>query len=109
MKNISVRWTKVVLWLTSYLELLLYVLTGGYVALKSDNQELNKENKKVFIVTLIFVAIRLILQFLSLCFNFGDRSINSYDFYQVITNIVNLSHLIVIIVFSFIAIFSREN
>lgn len=109
MKGIKDNVYKVILWLSGYLSIIVFALTGGYVWLKTDNEELKKETKKIFIVTLIFTLIDVFLRiyyiFMSLANNVGGEA---YKFYNLLGNISALAKITVFLIFGLIAFFSGK-
>lgn len=66
MKNIwNNRWKKALIWLCGYVSLIAYAITGGYVIVKSEDEDLRRTAKTAFIVTLIFTAIDAFVSVLS--------------------------------------------
>ena len=51
------KWIKILIWLSGYINFIAYAIVGGYVIAKSQDEELRKETKKAFIVTLVFTAL----------------------------------------------------
>ncbi len=52
---------KVFVLLSGYLSFIAFAVVGGYVFIKSENEELKKTAKLTLIVTLIFTAISAVL------------------------------------------------
>ncbi len=92
---------KILLWVSSYVSVLVFTLTGGYVWLKSDNEELKQETKKVLAIALIFVALDAIMLIWYTCYNLFELS---YRPYSVATTLINLARLITYVVFIVMAI-----
>ena len=66
MKNIwNNRWKKALIWLCGYVSLIAYAITGGYVIVKSEDEDLRRTAKTAFVVTLIFTAIDAFVSILS--------------------------------------------
>ena len=68
------RWKKALIWLSGYLSFIAYAIVGGYVIVKSEDEELRKTAKTAFIVTLIFTVLEALYSILS--------SINSLSGYN---------------------------
>ncbi len=97
----SEKWKKALIWFSAYASFVAFALTGGYVIVKNDDEELKKTTKTAFFVTLIFAAISA---FLSIFYNFAsmsDRFYNSgaYDFYSITTSLVAVAKIVVYTVF----------
>lgn len=88
---------KVFILLSGYLSFIAYAIVGGYVLVKSDNEELKKTAKLTLIVTLIFTAISAVLLIYNHFGNFfgGYYSSTAYDVYSIITGIVAIAKIIV--------------
>lgn len=105
------KWKHVFIWICSYFSLIAYAIVGGYVIVKSDDQELKKTAKTAFIVTLIFMALS---SFLSLYNSFGSFSDSyygsgAYDFYTIFNNIVNIARIVVYAVFIVLIFVKNKN
>ena len=66
MKEIwSNSWKKVLIWVCGYVGILAFAVAGGYVIVKSEDEELRRTAKQCFIVTLIFLAIDALVSILT--------------------------------------------
>ncbi|MGN1076903.1 MAG: hypothetical protein ACI4ST_00150, partial [Candidatus Gallimonas sp.] len=74
MKNLSVRWQKLVVWLTGYLSIIAFVIAGGYIHQKTEQEEVRRSAKLALFVTAIFTALDLLRYFLQCCVNLADAS-----------------------------------
>ena len=45
MNKISNKWLKIILWVGSYINILLFALVGGYIWIKTDNEDVKNEIK----------------------------------------------------------------
>lgn len=109
MKGIKDNVAKVILWLSGYLNIIVFALTGGYVWLKSDNDELKNETKKIFIVTLIFTLIDILLRVYYIVMSMANRlSGDAYKLYSTLSNISSLAKIAVFLIFGLIAFFSAS-
>ncbi len=64
MHRISKKCVKAILWASSYVSTLLFALVGGYVWIKNQDEDINKEVKHVFVDAMIFIGVDLILTLL---------------------------------------------
>ena len=55
------KWKKVLIWVSGYFSLIAYAIVGGYVIVKSEDDELKRTAKFAFIITLIFTALSAFL------------------------------------------------
>lgn len=107
-------WTKklkeALIWLCGYVNFIAYALVGGYVIVKSNDEDLKKTTKTVFIVTLIFMAISALLSIYNYCGSFADGYYGSvaYDIYSIATKVVEIVRIGVYAVFIIMALAKKE-
>ena len=104
----SRRWKALLIWASGYLSFIAYAIVGGYVIVKSDDEELKDTAKKAFIVTLIFTAISM---FFSIYSSIGALSSSYYSSgayvaYGVLQMIVNIAKIVVYVVFALLSFFN---
>lgn len=104
----SRRWKALLIWASGYLSFIAYAIVGGYVIVKSDDEELKDTAKKAFIVTLIFTAISM---FFSIYNSIGALSSSYYSSgayvaYGVLQMIVNIAKIVVYVVFALLSFFN---
>ena len=104
----SRRWKALLIWASGYLSFIAYAIVGGYVIVKSDDEELKNTAKKAFIVTLIFTAISM---FFSIYNSIGALSSSYYSSgayvaYGVLQMIVNIAKIVVYVVFALLSFFN---
>ena len=104
----SRRWKALLIWASGYLSFIAYAIVGGYVIVKSDDEELKDTAKKAFIVTLIFTAISI---FFSIYNSIGALSSSYYSSgayvaYGVLQMIVNIAKIVVYVVFALLSFFN---
>lgn len=104
------RWKALFMWLCGYLSIVAFALVGGYVIVKSEDEELKKTAKLILIITLIFTAISM---FLSIFYSIGSMTnnfyaSNAYDFYNIVQQITAIAKIVVYAVFASIAFFGRN-
>jgi len=104
----SRRWKALLIWASGYLSFIAYAIVGGYVIVKSDDEELKDTAKKAFIVTLIFTAISM---FFSIYSSIGALSSSYYSSgayvaYGVLQMIVNIAKIAVYVVFALLSFFN---
>ena len=106
----SRRWKALLIWASGYLSFIAYAIVGGYVIVKSDDEELKDTAKKAFIVTLIFTAISM---FFSIYNSIGALSSSYYSSgayvaYGVLQMIVNIAKIAVYVVFALLSFFNAK-
>lgn len=104
----SRRWKALLIWASGYLSFIAYAIVGGYVIVKSDDEELKDTAKKAFIVTLIFTAISM---FFSIYNSIGALSSSYYSSgayvaYGVLQMIVNIAKIAVYVVLALLSFFN---
>ncbi len=107
----SNKWKNILIWFSAYSGFTAFALVGGYVILKEQNEELRKNTKVAFVVTLIFAAISA---FLSVFYNFMTMSSSYYDsglydFYNIFSKIVSVGKIVVFAVFVIMELTKKEN
>lgn len=109
MKGLKNCYAKAILWISSFVNVIVFALTGGYVWLKSDNEELKKETKKVLIVAIVFICLDALLSLMYTIYSFNTNYTgNFYNIYRTLTKIVSIGKTVTYLVFTLIALFSKE-
>ncbi len=67
MKNLSVKWQKLIVWLTGYLNIIAFVIAGGYLFKNTENDEVRTSAKVALIATAVFTAIEIAYVFIQNC------------------------------------------
>ena len=107
----SNRWKKVLVLLSGYINFVAFAIVGGYIFVKSDNEDLKKTAKLTLILTLIFTGISALL----LIYNqFGGMfdgyySGAAYDVYTIISGIMAIAKVIVFAVFIIIELVKKDD
>ena len=108
-------WTKnlkkALIWLSGYLSIIAFAIIGGYTIIKSNDEDLKKNTKWAFVVTLIFTAINAFLQIFNLCGTMSNTYYGSsaYDFYSYTSKIVAIAQIVVYAVFIIISLFVKHD
>lgn len=108
MNKISNKWLKVILWVCSYVNIIVFALVGGFIWLKNDNEEIKKEFKKVLWVTIIFIAINALLSLINACIGLGTYNADASRAIQVISSLVTIGKIITYVVFIILALVNKE-
>ena len=109
MIDIKKPWAKLLLWVSGYVSAICYALVGGFVFLNCEDEELRAENKKVFVVSLIFLGLSAFTSiWYSLNSLFG-ASTEMYRAYSVFTSIVSICKIITFVVFAILALCSKDS
>lgn len=105
------KWKEVLIWFSAYISFIAFAIIGGYVIVKSNDDDLKKTAKSALIVSLIFSAISALL----LVFHYfasmadGYYSSGAYDFYSITSNLVNIAKIVVYVVFIIIALLKNDS
>lgn len=96
----TTKWKKVLIWACGYISFIAFALAGGYVIVKSDDEELKKTAKLTFIVTLIFTGVSA---FFSLFNLFGGMFSGYYGsvMYRIISILTNIVGIVKILTYAF--------
>ena len=105
MKGLKQNQAKFVLWISGFVSFLAFALVGGYVFVSSENEELKKETKKVFVVSLIFVCIEALLSVVSACMGLAGTYSKTYSIIRYLTIIAKV---VIFAIFACIALFAKE-
>ena len=84
MKNLSSKWQKAIVWLTGWLNIIAFVLAGGYVYLKTDDEDVKGSAKTVLALWLGFTGIELVR---SLIYNIANLAEVEYKTLNTISDI----------------------
>ena len=60
MKNLSTKWQKLIAYLTAFIGIVPFLIGGGYIFLKSENDDAKKSVKTAFLLTVLFTVIEAI-------------------------------------------------
>lgn len=105
------NWKDVLIWLSGYFSLITYAIVGGYVIVKSDDEELKKTAKTTFIVTLIFTALSALLALYNYCGSFADAYYSSvaYKVYTISNTVLGIAKIIVYAIFIILALVNKKD
>lgn len=109
------KWTRklinVLIWVSGYLNFVAFVIVGGFAVVKGDDEQ-KLVAKKVFVITLIFLALNGIMSFLgSTGAWFGNYYYSSwfYDFQVSMTRIINMAETITFATFIILELLKKED
>lgn len=109
MKNIwNNRWKKALIWLCGYVSLIAYAITGGYVIVKSEDEDLRRTAKTAFIVTLIFTALDAFVSILSSIHGLSGYNQGFSDFLSWFRFFMQIAKIAVYAVFIIFSLFGGE-
>lgn len=103
------RWKKALIWLSGYLSFIAYAIVGGYVIVKSEDQELRKTAKTAFVVTLIFTAIGALQNILAQINNRSGYSAGFGEFLAWLGFFVMLAEIAVYATFIIMSLFGGSS
>ena len=58
--NLSKNFKKTVIWVTGYLNLIAFLLAGGYIFVKSEEEDVRSSAKSAFLLVVTFTAIDIV-------------------------------------------------
>ena len=95
------KWKKVLIWVSGYFSILAYAIVGGYVIVKSEDDELKRTAKFAFIITLVFTALSAFLSIFNYCGGMATNYYGSgaYEFYSIANSIVGILRIVVFAAF----------
>lgn len=67
MKGLSDKWQKLIVWLTGYVNIIAFVIAGGYLFKNTESEDVKRSAKVALIVTAIFTAIEIALLIIRNC------------------------------------------
>ena len=109
MKNIwNNRWKKALIWLCGYVSLIAYAITGGYVIVKSEDEDLRRTAKTAFIVTLIFTALDAFVSILSSIHGLSGYNQGFSEFLSWFRFFMQIAKIAVYAVFIILSLFGGE-
>ena len=111
MKKIGKTLGGLSIWASAYVNVIAFALCGGYMWLKSNDEDLKRETKKALIVTLIFTAISMLQALIGYIFNLCDVSYTNdvYRAHQTIGTLVSIAKIVVYAVGAALAVLSGKN
>lgn len=74
MKGLSARWQKLIVWLTGYLGIIPFVVAGGYIHQKTEDEDVKISAKTALVVTAVFTAIDVLLLIVRNALYLGDAA-----------------------------------
>ena len=104
-------WKKIFILLSAYLSAIAFAVIGGILWYKKDeDEEIDKTLKLALIVTLIFTGISAFLGIYNYIGGlWSDYYLsNAYEFYKVMTNLVNIAKIITFAVFIIKVFFEKS-
>lgn len=104
----SRRWKALLIWASGYISFIAFAIVGGYVIVRSDDEELKDTVKKAFVVTLIFTVISMFFTLYSSIggLSSGYYSSGAYVAYGVLQLITTIAKIIVYVVFALLSFFN---
>lgn len=107
MKDLSVRWQKLIVWLTGYLTIIAFVVAGGYLYQKTEHEEIKSSVKIALIVTAVFTAVDIIRTFLQYCLNLASSSSSWLSTTSWVIALIKIIVFVVLFIVDFTVGFGR--
>ncbi len=79
MKNLSAKWQKLIVWLTGYLNIIAFVLAGGYLYFKTEDEDVRSSAKNALVVVAGFTGLDLLRSVIYNLMSLFDASYNSLN------------------------------
>lgn len=98
MKNLSVRWQKLIVWLTGYLNIIAFVIAGGYLFEKTEHQEVRNSAKIAFFVTAVFTAVEMVHLIILYCYNLASDSARWLSIFAWVIALVKIIVFVVLFI-----------
>lgn len=99
MKELSVKWQKLIVWLTGFVNIVAFVIAGGYLFKTTEHEEVKRSAKAALIVTAIFTAIEALCLFMAHCVNLAESAtswINKMNSVIIIVKIIVFAVLLIL-------------
>lgn len=74
MKGLSVKWQKLIIWLTGFLNIIAFVIAGGYLYKNTEHEEIKNSAKAALIATAVFTAVDIIRAIIQYCIYLAEAS-----------------------------------
>ena len=98
MKNLSSKWQKLIIWVTGYLSIIAFVIGGGYIYMKTEDADVKKSAKTVFLISIAFTALDIIFLIVrNITSAAGDYQ--ALNVISIITSMIAMIEAIVFVVF----------
>lgn len=95
MKNLSSKFQKLIVWLTGYLNIVAFVLAGGYIFFKTEDDDVKESSKTVLILLAIFTALEIVRVFFYYIFSIASNG----SAIQTLNNLASVVGIIKVVVF----------
>ena len=101
MKNLSSKWQKFIAYLTAYLGIVPFLLAGGAILLKSDDESAKKSTKMAFILLVPFLVFDAVMVIVNAFMTYGGYANYTVDYTPVlfITAIVATAKIAFFLIF----------
>lgn len=107
MNKLSAKWQKVIVWLTGYLNIIAFMLAGGYIYLKTEDEEVKSSAKRVLVLVAGFAVASALIGFiyniLGVC-NAGYDALNAMSKVGIVIDIIKTLVFGVMFIFDFFCI-----
>lgn len=108
MIDIKKPWAKLLLWASGFVSAICYAIVGGFVFINCEDEELRNENKKVFAVTLLFLALSAFTGVWSALNSIFGASAEMYRVFVIFTSIIAIAKIITFVTFAIVALCSKD-
>lgn len=99
MKNLSKVWQKIIIWVTGYLNIIAFVLAGGYIFVKSEDEDVRSSAKTAFAITAVFTAINMLFTLVTYFMSLGNASGSAITNFSKVKIVVSILQIFVFVLF----------
>lgn len=104
MEKINANLLRLLLWVSSYLNLIAFVLFGGYVYLKSGREDWRKECRRIAVVIVIFAAISALLSLLGYLFGLFGYNADTQNALSLLGTLLSVARIVVYAIGAILAV-----
>lgn len=98
MKGLSVKWQKLIIWLTGYVNLIAFVIAGGYLFKNTESEDVKRSAKAAFIVEAIFTAIEIVFLIIRNCVSLAEDYADWLNKTSLVIAIINAVVYVVMLI-----------
>lgn len=103
--------SKLFIYLSGYVSFIAFALVGGFTLVKSDDEDLKKTTKVVFLISLIYYALIAVMSILGY---FGSMSSSYYgsgfySFVNIMNKLIEIAKIVVYAVMMLFVVFKKDD
>ncbi len=109
MENLGAFWKKLIIWLTGYLNIIAFIVGGGYLYLKTDDEEIKCSAKLALFTVAAFTGLDIIYAILYNLFNIFGAGYETLANLAIVQRIFALAEIIVFLTLFILDILGKIN